>query len=221
VAEFSIEAQERTIVGKKVKNLRKAGLVPIAIYGPKVDPMKLQVPYRPLEVALMKAGGTNLIDILIGKEKHVVLARDVQRDSIKRTILHADFFVVDMKTKIRAEIPVVLINESPPVEAREGILLTGTNTITVETLPDKLQNQFEIDLSLLLEIGDTITIADLDLGEGIVIINEPDEFIAGVRQTSAARSEELEGALLEGEEGEVESGSEPEVITKGKEEEEE
>lgn len=223
MAEFSIDAQERTILGKKVKILRKEGLVPITIYGPKTAPVSLQVPYRPLEVALMNAGGTNLIDIKTEGNEHVVLARDVQRDKIKGTILHVDFMAVDLTSKIRADVPINLIGVSPVVEAREGILLTGTNTVTIETLPDKLLNEIQIDLSELTELGDTITVADLNLDESIVIINEPDEFIAGVRQSSAARAELdllLEGEGEEGIEGE-EGVSEPEVIAKGKDEEEE
>ncbi len=213
MADFTIDAQERTVVGKKVKTVRNQGLVPITVYGPKTPPMNMQVPYRALELALMKAGGTNLIDVKASGKTHVVLARDVQRDKIKGTILHVDFMAVDMKAQIRTDVPIVLINTSEPVESRVGILLTGTNTITIETLPDKLIHQIEVDLAQLKQIGDTITVADLDLGEGITIINELEELIAGVRQTSAARAEsDLEEQAASG-------SSEPEVIHKGKDEE--
>ena len=65
MADYVIEAQPRTVVGKKVKTLRADGLVPVTVYGPKTDPVNLQVPYRHLEVMLMKAGGTNLIDMKV------------------------------------------------------------------------------------------------------------------------------------------------------------
>lgn len=208
MADFSLEAKTREVIGKKVRALRREGLVPGTIYGSKTDPISVQFVYRDVEVALMKAGGTNIIDIdIAGGKKVPVLARDVQRDVIKGSILHVDFFAVDMATKIRADVPVVLINESPLVAGRKAILLTGTNTVTIETLPDKLLNSIEVDLSVLEEIGDTIYIADLKLDD-ITIINDSEEMIAKIVQPSAARAEEALEAL----DGAVEEGELPEVI---------
>lgn len=215
MAEFVIEAEPRTVVGKKVKTLRNEGIVPITVYGPKTDPVNLQVPYRPLEIALMKAGGTNLIDVKAAGKTHTVLAREVQREVLKGTIMHVDFFVVDQTAVIRADIPVHLIGESAAVASRKGILLTGTNTITIETLPAKLMNFIEVDLSLLQNVGDSITVADLKLGDDIRIINEPEETLVRVTQSSAARAAEAEEA-----EAAESAMSEPEVIAKGKAEEE-
>ena len=91
MAELFVEAEPRTITGKKVSQLRANGLVPVTVYGSKVEPMSLQIPYRPLQVVLMKAGGTSLIDIKVNGETHTVLAREVQRDVLKGTILHAEW----------------------------------------------------------------------------------------------------------------------------------
>lgn len=217
MADFVIEAEPRTVVGKKVKRLRSNGFVPITVYGPKIEPVNLQVPYRPLEVALMKAGGTNLIDVKAGGKTHTVLAREVQRDVLRGTIMHVDFFAVDQSTAIRADIPIHLLGESPAVASRKGILLTGTNTITVETLPSKLMNFIEIDLSELKNIGDSVTVADLKVDDDIKIINEPEEMIARVAQSSAARAAEAE----EAEAAEAAAMNEPEVIAKGKADEDE
>ncbi len=218
MADFKIEAQERTIIGKKVKTLRAEGLVPITVYGAKIKPVSLQVPYRPLEIALMKAGGTNLIDLDVAGKNHIVLARDVQRNVLKGTIMHVDFVAIDMKTKITTDVPITLINESPAVESREGILLTGTNSVTIETLPSNLLHEIQVDLSKLVSVGDTITVADLNLGADITVLSDPEEMIARVSQTSAARSE-----MLEGMDADIEMAStsaEPEVISKGKDEDE-
>lgn len=216
MAEYTLEAEVRTITGKKVKTLRKQGIVPITVYGPKTETVSLQVIYRPLEVALMKAGGTNLIDIVAGGKTHVVLARDVQRDVVRGDILHVDFLEIDATEKIRADIPIHLIGESPVVASRAGILLTGTNNITIEAFPDKLRDSIEVDLSGLTEIGMSISVGDLDLGEGTEIINDPDDLIVRVSQTSAARA----AADLEAQ-AETSTGAEPEVISRGKDEDEE
>lgn len=210
MAEYSLNAKARNVVGKEVRTLRREGFVPGVIYGPKTDPVHVQFNYRDVQVALMNAGGTNIIDIEVEDDKvYPVLARDVQRDVIRGDILHVDFFAVDMQTKIRADIPVVLLNESPIVASRKGILITGTNTVTIETLPSKLLNSVEVDLATLEEMGDTIYISDLQLDEEISIINDPDEMLAKVVQPSAARAEEM----LEMLDGEVEEGEMPEVVS--------
>ena len=220
MADFVIDATKRDVVGKKVRKLRAEGFVPITVYGPNIKPVSLKVPYRPLEVALMRAGGTGLIDIKVDGETHTVLAREVQRNVLKGSILHVDFFAVDAAVKIRADIPIHLVGESPAVAAREGILITGPNAVTVETLPDKLISFIEVDLSTLKKIGDSITVSDLTLDEEIVIINDPDDMLARISQTSAARAELLE-EMAEEEAPEGEEGEEPEVIGRGKEEDEE
>jgi len=213
---YVLEAQPRSVVGKKVGQLRRSGLVPVVVYGPQTEPVNLQIPYRPLQVALMKAGGTNLIDITYDGSKQTVLAREVQRDILRGDILHVDFFAVDLKAKIKIDVPIHFVGESPAVQARKGILITGPAMLTIETLPSHLLNQIEVDLSGLNEIGDSIHVRDLTVDSEITVLNDPDEMIARVSQTSAARSEEEEAAeAAEAAVGEVE------IIKKGKEEEEE
>jgi large subunit ribosomal protein L25 len=214
VADFTLEVQPRNITGKKVSQLRNQGLVPATVYGAKVQPLNIQIPYRALEVTLMKAGGTNLIDLSVDGRTVTVLAREVQRNVLKRTIMHVDFYQVDLATKIRTAVPVHFINESPIVAQKRGVLLTGANTIDIEVLPSKLLHVIEVDLSQLKEFGDSITLADLKLGDDITVLGEPEEMLAKIIQTSAARAEEdLEAEAAA-------TSAEPEVISKGKQEEE-
>ncbi len=214
MADYAFEAQPRTVVGKKVRQLRTQGLVPIVVYGPKTEPMHLQVPYRQLEVTLMKAGGTNLIDVSVDGKNQTVIAREVQRDILRGTILHADFFAVDMNVAIVTDVHLSLVGESPIVASRAGILLPGTTVLTIETLPSNLLDHIEVDISGLTEIGQGILVGDLDLGDKIKVLNDPEEMIVRVAQPAAARSEE-------GEEGEEEAtGGEVEVIGRGKQDDE-
>lgn len=213
---YVIDAQPRAIVGKKVSQLRRQGIVPITVYGPKTQPVSLQVPYRPLQVALMKAGGTNLIDIKVDGKSTPVIAREVQRNILRNDIMHVDFFAVDMDAKINIDVPIHFINESPAVASRLGILLTGPTVLTIDTLPSHLINQIEVDLSILVAIGDSVHVRDINLGAEITILNDPDEMIARIIQPAAAISEEAEAA-------EAAEGATPEVeiIKKGKADEEE
>jgi large subunit ribosomal protein L25 len=213
---FVIEAQSREIVGKKVSQLRRQGIVPVTVYGPKAQPVSLQVPYRPLQVALMKAGGTNLIEINVDGKTTPVLAREVQRDILRNDIMHVDFFAVDMTAKITIDVPLHFVGESPAVASKKGILVTGPTTISIETLPSHLINSVEIDISQLNEVGDSIHVRDLKLDAEITILNDSDEMIARISQPAAARSEEDAAA----EEAAAGLG-EVEIIKKGKADEEE
>lgn len=210
MAEFSLNAEKRDVIGKKVKQLRRQGIVPGTIYGPATEPVSVQFKYRELELSLRDAGGTNLIDVQVsGGEIYPVLAREVQRDVIKGTILHVDFFAVDMNTKIRAEIPLVYEGESPLVTSRKGIMITGPNSITVEMLPSRLINQVVVNVAEMTEIGATISVADLPIDPSISVLNDPEEMIARIVQPSAARSAEKAAQLAasEGAEGETEGGA--------------
>ena len=214
MATYTLDAQPRTITGKKAGQLRTQGLVPVVVYGPRIEPINLQIPYRPLELLLLKAGGTNLIDIQFDGKTQTVLTREVQRDFLRGTIMHVDFFAVDESSTIRTEVFIHMVGNSPAVAASLGILLNGTSTITIETLPSKLISTVEVDLSSLEKVGDSIHVRDLNLGPDITIINDPDEMIVRITQTSAARSDEEEAAAADG------TPAEPEVISRGKAEEE-
>lgn len=220
MAEFSIDGEVRTVIGKKVNRLRRQGIVPIVVYGPKVEPVNLQVEYRELELALQKAGGTNLIEIRAGGENYNVLARDVQRDVIRGEIQHVDFLAIDANTRLNIDVPVVMLNESPAVAARKGILITGPNFLSIETRANNIINQIPVDLSLLKEVGDSIYVRDLDLGE-VNILNDPEEMLARVSQTSAARRELMDELMSGGSDEQVTDDEmpEPEIIGESKDDE--
>ncbi|MEL6268861.1 MAG: 50S ribosomal protein L25 [Chloroflexota bacterium] len=218
MAEFQLSVQKRTTVGKKVNKLRREGIVPIVIYGPKTDPANYQVDYRTLEMTLRDAGGTNLIEIQSEDETYQVLARDVQRDVVRRDILHVDFFAIDPNSRITVDVPVVYINQSPAVAARKGILLTGPNSLSIEMLATNMLDEVVINLEDVPELNDAIYVRDLNLAEGAKILNDPEEMIVRVSQSSAARREEALAAV-EAMGGEVAEGEAPEIIGEGEEEE--
>jgi large subunit ribosomal protein L25 len=143
-----------------------------------------------------------------------VLVRAVQRNPISRKIMHVDFFALDMKAKLRTDVPVHYIGESPAVASKQGVLVTGPTVLHVELLPSKLMDHIAVDVSKLVEVGAAIHVRDLDLGDDIVIHNDPEELLARVTQTAAARSEEDVQAEEEA------TSAEPEVLKKGKDEEE-
>ena len=192
MAEFAIEAQPRSMTGKKVRRLRSQGLVPGIVYGPTIIPVSVQLPVRPLEVLLMKAGGTNLIDISVAGETHTVLVRDVQRHVLRDDILHVDFFALHMDQLIATDVFLRFTGESPAVTSGQGILITGSSNLTIETLPMHLRNEIVISLEELENVGDGIYVKDLDLGDEIRILNDLEEMLVRVVMPAAVEAEEDE-----------------------------
>ncbi len=208
MAEYKLAGEIRTAKGKKNRRLRKEGFVPGIVYGPTDNPVSVQFVYREVEVTLMNAGGTNLIDIEIGGETYPSLAREVQRDVVRGDILHVDFLAVDPNQKIRVDVPVIVEGRSPVVASREGILITGPSTLTLEVYPQDIRNRIVVDLTPLDTLGAEILVKDLDFKEGVTVINEPNEMIVKIVQPAAARRAEAD-AMLEAEgEGLGEAGAE-------------
>ncbi len=210
-----LEASPREVVGKKVKRLRQAGLIPVIVYGPDFAPAALSIEEKALRHALTRAGGTQIVELQVGKETIPVLAREVQRDPVRGNILHVDFYRVAMDRLIRAEIPLVFVNEPPLVASNEAIVVQMLNSVEVEALPRELPPHIEVDLSVLTEIGDHILAGDLIVPEGVAITTEAEELVARLDYAQALEEEVEEEMLLEPEAAEVE------VITEKKEEEEE
>lgn len=206
-------AEMRTVVGKQVKQLRRDGWTPGVMYGHNFDPLALQFSARELGHVLSQVGGSQLIRIKIeGRdEPEMALVRDVQQDPIRGTVLHVDFYRVDMVERLTAEVPLMIVGESPVVKQGEGLLLYGLSTVEVECLPGDLVDAIEVDLDDLVEVDQSILVRDLAVPAGIDILTDQDEMIVHV----ALMKEEAE-EIIEEEEAEVE---EIEVITEAGEEE--
>ncbi len=187
---YSLEASPREIVGKKVKQLRRQGMVPAVVYGRESEPINLTVDHKALRSVLAHAGGTQLIALQVGSQSIPALAREVQRDPIAGNILHVDFYRVAMDRLIRAEVPVVVVGESPVVASREGILIHLTNSVEVEALPADLPPSIQVEASTLTAVGQHILVSDLPVPAGVRIVTDPGELILKIDQPMTAEVEE-------------------------------
>jgi large subunit ribosomal protein L25 len=160
---------------------------------------------------LSHVSGSQLVSIQVAdqEEPEMALVRDVQRDPIRGDVLHVDFYRVQMTERLTAEIPLVIVGESPVIRQHEGILLQGISAIEVECLPGDLVDEIAVDLSDLEEVGQGVYVRDLAVPSGIDVLTDLDEMI--VRVVAMAEEEIVEEAALEAEE--------VEVITEAKEEE--
>ena len=210
----TLTAEMRTVVGKQTKRLRRDGWVPGVIYGHGFDPLVVQFEERPLSRLLSHVGGSQLVEVAVrGHEQpETVLVRDVQRDVLTRALLHVDLYRVQMTERLRAEVPLVLIGESPIVTAREGILLQGISSVEVECLPGDLVDAIDVDMSVITSFDQALHVSDLPVPSGIDILADPEEMV--VRVVPLAEEEEIV------EEEELYVSAEVEVVTEGSEEEE-
>lgn len=217
MANHSLEAERREAVGKKVRAVRRQGMVPAVLYGSGVDGLPIQLDAKEAERLLAGASASTLVDLKVGEEDHTVLVRDVQRDVIRRNLVHIDFLKVAMDVAIRTTVPIELVGEAPAAKELGGVLVTGVTEIEVEALPADLPDRVVVDLEPLAEIDDAITVADLYIGDGVKVNTDPDENVAHViylAEEEEEEEEELEGLL--------ELGAEPELVDqRGLEEEEE
>lgn len=203
--QVGLTAEKRTVIGKQVKQLRRQGWVPGVMYGHGFDPVPLRFEKKSLRHVLSKVGGSQLISINIAgnKQPEMALVRDVQRDPIRGSLLHVDFYRVRMTERLTTEVPLMIVGESPVAEAREGILLQGISSIEVECLPGDLVDAIEVDLTDLVEIDQALYVRDLAVPAGIDVLTDLDEMVARVVPLEAEEVEEEEEVIPEAEEVEV------------------
>jgi len=217
---FVLEASHRDVVGKKVKHLRKEGKLPAVVYGHAVEPTPITLDQREAADILRDASSSTLITLFVDDEEYVVLARDQQKSILLRELLHVDFQALALDEKVRAFVELVLSDdESLAVEEHGALLVSGLDALEIECMPRELPEQIVVDVSALKKIGDTVLVRDLDLPESINILDDPSTMLVVATPPSEILVEETEEEeeLLD-----LELGlEEPEVIEKGKTEEEE
>ncbi|MBN1264522.1 MAG: 50S ribosomal protein L25 [Anaerolineales bacterium] len=209
-----IKAQKRSVVGKQVKKLRVEGRTPAILYGHGVNPITIDLDSKVLWRLLTQVSGASLIALDVDGEEHNVLIRDIQYDVLTRDALHVDFLRVAMDETISTMVPIELVGESPAVTQLGCILVSGLNEIEIEALPRDLPDRVTIDISVLKTTDDSITVADIDLGEGVQILTDNEEVIAGIVVPAIEAEPEVEAE----EEVLFEEVAEPEVIERGKKE---
>ncbi|UCC76036.1 MAG: 50S ribosomal protein L25 [Anaerolineales bacterium] len=191
--EISLDAVLRSVTGKAVKRLRGEGFVPAVMYGHRTEPVNLQIDEHALHRVLKAAGANRLISLSVdgleGSKR--VLVRELQRDAITHAMLHVDLYEVVMTEEITAEVPVILVGQSPLIANGEGILFQGLDTIEIECLPGDLPPNVEVGLAQLNAVDDAILVRDLDLGAAVKILSEPEDIVVKILPLEAEIIEEV------------------------------
>jgi large subunit ribosomal protein L25 len=187
------------------RRLRATGKVPAVLYGRGAEPRAITVDWRDLRLALTTEKGLNaLITLSVDGTSTPAIVKEMQRHPVRRDVLHIDFLAVDVDKPIATDVPIVMEGEALLVYREQGVVDQIMNAIVVHAKPDRIPGHLSVDISAL-EIGHTITVADLVLPEGVTIDADPEEPVVIAQLTSLALAEE-EAEAAEGEEGEGEEG---------------
>jgi large subunit ribosomal protein L25 len=211
--EVVLKASHRTVLGKQVKAIRREGKLPAVIYGHHIDPIVIELDLRDTSRNLMGLAPSTLVTVDVDGKQHRTLVREKQRNKLTGTLLHVDFLAVSMTEVLRSQVYLEIVGISPAIKDFDGVLVTGMDEVEVECLPQNLPERMLVDISGLKEIGDGIYVRDLVVPEGVEILEEPDTMVVLV--TAQAVEEEEAPAEVE------ELVEEPEVLERGKTEEEE
>lgn len=204
--ELILRAEPREIHGKKVKRLRREGLVPGVVYGPVVsNTVSVSVNRRDFERFFNRNGHSTIVSLEWDGGKQPVLIREVQIDPVSRAPLHVDFFAPNMLVVLRQFVPVVLQHAGE----HDGVLQTVMTEIEVEALPANLPHQIDVDISGLVAVGDAIHVSDVTLPADVTVITHQADLIASL-VAEAVEEEPEEVEEEEGAEGEGEDAAEGE-----------
>ena len=148
MANSELKAAPRTVLGKKVAQLRRTGVTPANIFGHKIESKSIQADTVELVHLLRQSSRNAIINMKVDGESapRTVVVRDLKRNAVTDQLLHVDFYRISMTQKMRADVPVVLFGISDAVTTFGGVLLQMTEKIAVEALPGDIPVQFDVDV---------------------------------------------------------------------------
>ena len=207
-----LKVTPREVLGKKVSRLRREGVIPANVYGHGLDSVAIQVPKDQLVHVMRTAGRNEIVYLrLDGDEPRPTFLRQVQRNPVTDAILHADFYQISLREKVRMEVAVSLVGTAPAEQTYGGTLLHSLDRISVEGLPTDIPSVIEVDVSGLEEIDAAIHVGELKVPEGITVLTDAEQVVAKVAPPQVEKvEEEVEAVAAEGEapEGEAAEAAE-------------
>jgi large subunit ribosomal protein L25 len=193
---ISLEAREREGRGKNdARRLRAQGMVPAVLYGDGAGSTVLAVPVKVVDYTLQHVGDNALYDLKLGdQDDATVRVVDVQRNPVSGRLVHVDLAPVNMRERIVVTVPLTVAgaDDSPGV-TEGGVLDQVAYEVEVESLPGDIPQGLTLDVSSL-QIGDNLTLADVELPEGVELISDPEEVAATVTPPTEISDEEIEAA---------------------------
>lgn len=206
-----LKAKKRKILGRKVKNLRKEGILPANVYGKGVKSLAIEVLAADFKKTFKEAGETSLIELQIAKQKKPVLINNVHKDPVTNLPLHIDFHQVNLKEEVTVGVQIELVGDSPAEKQGLGTIVQYLDEVEVKALPANLPEKFQLDISGLDEVEKALHVKDLSVGKKVKVDADPEEVVVKVEplrkeeEVAPPTEEAVEGEeAKEGEAGEDE-----------------
>ena len=202
--------EKRKILGKQIKKLRREGILPGNIFGKNIKSTSVQVLLKDFTPVYKEAGSTGLVDLELDGKIIPVLIQDLQTD-YKNNVLHANFYQVNLKEKVKSAIPLEIVGEPKAVTEKIGLLMNILSEVEVEALPEDLPEHIEVNVEHLAAVDDQITVADLKVPTGVEVLTDPAQVVSKIDELVSKEAQELaaeeaaaaEAAKAEGAEGEA------------------
>lgn len=181
---YILKADKRTVLGSKVKKLRRTGVVPANLFGKGIDSQAIQINTVEFNRLYKEAGETSLVWVKVeGEEKErPTLITSVHFNPITGDKLHVDFHQVNLKEKVTANVPVEIVGQSELVTSNLAVLSQSLNEIEVEALPTDIPENITFDISSLKVIGDQLKVSDAKVGAGIEIKTDPEQIVVSLQE---------------------------------------
>jgi large subunit ribosomal protein L25 len=206
-----LKANRRTLIGKQVSQLRREGLLPGVVYGHHMTPTPITLDSHNASLVIPHLTSSSIVNIELEGKMIPALVREKQKNYIRNSYTHIDFLAVSLTETIRADVSLQFHGLAPAIKDFNAAIVNNMETIEVEALPTDLPERIEVDLSVLANLGDAIHVRDLVIPAGVTLLTDVDEVVAVATATHEEAPEVVVGAEV----------AEPEVIEKGKKEEEE
>jgi large subunit ribosomal protein L25 len=209
MARKEIPVETRQVLGKKVAQLRRQGFLPGNVFGNGLESVAIQAHTETVEKTLRSLGANEVVDLKIEGEKATrpVVLQKVQRHPLNSSLLHLDFYQVSLRTRMRADVPLVVVGESEGVKTYNGVLLMAIESVQVEALPLDIPSRIEVDVTPLENLEDSLQVKDLPIPPDVTILTDPDMVVVKVSTPRVAVEEAAEAA----EEAEAEAAAEGEA----------
>ena len=199
---ITLTLESRTVTGKDVKKLRRAGTIPVHLYGPTLPSRLLQCTGADLLRALNQAGRATPLFITLPDqaEEQLAFVREVQWDPVRGNLLHVDFLQAELSQRVSAEVPIILEGESQAAKEAGGAVNQMMRTLTVDALPLDMPASIRVDISALTDIASVLRVGDAVLPAGVTSSIDPEELVARIDMPRAAQEQgEQESAEQESE----------------------
>lgn len=195
---LSLSAKIRKITGRKVKVLRKKGVLAAVLYGPKIKNLDLELDAKEFEKIYNQAGESSLINLQIEGEKkeNIILIHEIQSDSLTGKTTHVDFYQPPLDKEVEVAIPLVFEGEALAVKDLGGTLVKNISEVEIKALPQNLPHEIKVNVGNLKTFEDHILIKDLELPSGVKILKNPQEIVVSVARPEKVE-EELEKPIEE------------------------